>query len=53
MAYSLVFPFTIENSQRFRWLFWPNGSKIERFEEITSDFTGYFFVTVQKSGSSQ
>jgi len=53
MAYFLVFPFTFENNQRNHWLFWPNSSKIERFEEITSDFTGYFFLTVQKSGNSQ
>ncbi|MBO9610911.1 MAG: hypothetical protein J7639_33485, partial [Paenibacillaceae bacterium] len=44
MAYSPLLPPFIENSQQKHWLFRSNSRKIDIFEEITSDFTGYFFT---------
>ncbi|WP_135553951.1 hypothetical protein [Paenibacillus cymbidii] len=42
MAYLLEFAGSVENSQCFHWLFWPNWRYICHFFEIASDFTGYF-----------
>jgi len=44
MAYLRLFTLLAGNSQRNRWLLYPGSRKFKLFSEITSDFTGYFFV---------